>query len=245
MKLSSVLFLSLSLAILPAAQSANLIGAWSFDGNLDDGAAEGGANNGTAIGSPAFNDNASPAGGQSLLLNGEDQGVGILGAAALDSNESSLTYWVNPLDATQSGGFERLTSRGGDTFETAISSTNNLSYFSPGPGWITIADTTVAPNEWTHVAWVSAGTGAEDMTLYVNGTSVFTGPGISDGNPTGLLNLGIRHNNVEGYEGLLDDVRLFSGALTAGEVGSLAVPEPSGALFLLLGATAFAARRRR
>ena len=247
--LGSAIVLSLSLALLPAAHSANLIGLWSFDGNLEDGAtadpAEGGANHGTAIGSPAFDDNSSPAGGQSLRLNGNDQGVGILGSAALDSNESSLTYWVNPLSAEQSGGFERLTSRGGDTFETAISSSNALSYFSPGPGWITIADATVAPNEWTHVAWVNSGTGGEDMELFVNGESVFTGPGISDGNPTGLLNIGIRHNNVEGYEGLLDDVRLYSGALTADEVGRLAIPEPSGALLLLLAAASIAVRRRR
>ena len=236
-----------AIALAPLAQSATLVGLWTFDDTLDDQSGNG--NNGTAIGAtpPSFETDvpAIVGSGKSLKFNGSDQGVGILGAASLNSNASSLTYWVNPLDAVQSGGFERLSSRGGDTFETALSTSNNLSYFSPGPGWITISSTSVPADAWTHVAWVNSGIGATDMELFVNGESVFTGPGISDTNPQGLMNLAIRHNGVEGYQGLMDDVRLYSGALTVGEVKALAVPEPSASLLALMGVLLFFFNRRR
>lgn len=223
-----------SLAVAPLLHSANLVAHLPFDGNLDD--ASGNGNNGAAIGSPGFVDDA-------VSFNGVDTGVTISTNASLDSNISTLAYWINPNGATQSGGFERLTSRGGDSFETAFSTNDELSYFSPGGGWLTI-DVPLPNDEWSHVAWVNSGSGALDMELFVNGVSIYEGPGITDGNPSGLLNIGIRHNDVEGYEGLMDDLRLYDGALTSAEVNAL-IPEPSSSALAILGLLGFCLRRRR
>ncbi|NIP98795.1 MAG: hypothetical protein GWO24_37485, partial [Akkermansiaceae bacterium] len=87
-----------------------------------------------------------------------------------------------------------------------------------GPGWIRTG-ITIPGDEWTHVAWRNTGSGPENIELLVNGEPSFLGSGV--GAPSGLMNIAIRHNGVEGYEGLIDDVRLYAVALNDDQIQGL------------------------
>ena len=212
----TVVCLLLSAPNLPG----DLVGWWAFDDNLVDSSPEG--NDGTELDTAVYeNDVPDAIGvGKSLRFNGDSDGVGVDPADSLDSEEFTLAYFINPDGAGQSGGFERLTSRGGDSFETAIGGSDELSYFNPGVGW-NGTSVSVENSEWTHVAWRNDGS---DMRLLINGAEEFVGPGFPDP-PFDHMNIGIRHNNVEGYEGLMDDVLLWddsSNPLTDDDIKQIA-----------------------
>jgi hypothetical protein len=177
---------------------------------------------------PAFVDDGSPGGGESLSLTTNPMGISVPGNSSLASNAFTLSYWAKPTSLQEGAGYERLTSRASDTFETAIGNRQGsapdltLSYFQGG--WIDSGNA-LALNEWAHVAWRNAGDGAEDMTLWINGVKVFTGPGVPAGRSgNGLMNVGNRWNGTEGFEGGMDDVRLYATALTDNEMTALAEP---------------------
>ena len=176
------------LALTPAA-SASLAGYWPFDGDALD--ASGTGNNGTLHGDAGFSATVPAAigGGMSLAVDGDGDYVNIPADASLNSNVFTLAYWANQNGATQmTGSFERLTSRGGDTFETAVSGDGsvirydgawvNTGYDLPGSGW-------------AHLAWVSDGS---NLSLYVDGALAHSTA--SSVSPSGLLRFGARHNNI-------------------------------------------------
>lgn len=210
----------------------------TFDGTLEDSSGKG--NNGNAIGEPDFDD-AVPdvlGGGQSLRLpDGDLDGVAIDPSELLNDSPFTLAYFVNPDGSPQgNAGLERLTSRAGDGFETAIGDANaiggtasetglTLSYYQ---GSWNVTDVEIATDEWTHVAWRNEGGGPGDMQLFINGSLEYTGPGVPAGRLNGLMNLGIRHNNVEGYEGLMDDFRLYATGLSDEDIAAIAAGEGGG-----------------
>ena len=204
----------------------------TFDGIADD--VSGNENHGEAIGDPSFDDNVPEVlgGGESLRLpDGDVDGVGLEPSDQLNSSPFTLAYFINSDGSAQgNAGLERLTSRAGDGFETAIGDANavggtssetglTLSYYQ---GTWNVTDVEIADNGWTHVAWRNDGDGPDDMHLFVNGALEYTGPGVPEGRLTGLLNIGIRHNGVEGYEGLMDDFRLYAGSLSDADIADLA-----------------------
>ena len=189
------------------------------------------ANHGTLLGDPAFVAAESPGGGQALALTANAMGIAIPANATLAWNVFTLSYWVKPTSLQEGAGLERLTGRGGDAFETAIGNRAavggapdlTLSYFQ-GTGWHSTG-TALELEAWTHVAWRSVGEGDQDMTLFINGQPVFFGPGVPLSKP-GLspLRIGNRYNDEEGFEGLMDDVRLYRAGLSDSAVAALAPP---------------------
>lgn len=236
-----------------ASVHAALVASFQLEGNANDASALG--NNGTLQGDAGFSaDTPGGLGGQSLELpvgGAEDSGVSVAPHPSLNGDIFTLSYWVKPTTNQGNAGLERLTSRGGDAFETAIGDRNavggapdlTLSYFQGA--WIS-TETQVALNLWSHVTWRNLGTGPEDMELFVDGVSVFIGPGVPPVPEGSLLNIGTRHNNVEGFEGLIDDVRLYDNALSDEEIAALAViPEPASTCLLLFGVAWLGMRRKR
>jgi hypothetical protein len=201
-------------ALLGVHAQAGLVGYWDFDGNVADQSPEG--NHGTLTG--ATYDAQVPSaigGGQSLRFDGDGDYVTVGADSSLNSNVFTLAFFVNQDGAVQSGNYERLTSRGSDTFETALNAGSRISYY-PAPGWTT-ATYGVPRDGWKHVAFVSDGS---DMTVYSNGAPVFNNS--FAGSPAGILRIGARHNGVEGFEGLMDDAALWDNELGQAEMVALA-----------------------
>ena len=227
-----------------------------FDGNTDD--LSGTGNTASLINGADYSSDSPFSGGQSLAVqNGgaaENQGAMVTSNASLGANPFTLAYWIKPTSTQGNAGLERITSRGGDAFETAFGDANavggttsvlgvSLSYYQ---GTWNVTNVGVPLNEWSHIAWVNSSDAGDGMELFVNGTSAFTGPGADATRPgTDFMNIGTRHNDVEGFEGLIDDVRLYDTALDAAEIGRLAVPEPSSVCLMLIGLAGFVLRRQR
>ncbi len=190
-----------------------MVAYWDFNGNLDD--ATGAGNDGTILNNATYGDDTPTDTGQSLSVPGgaENNGVLIPGTN-LGSNPFTLSYWIKPTSATANAGLERITSRGGDQFETGIGNAfaaggtssetgTTLSYYPGGSGW-QVTNVPITINEWTHVAWSVS---PESTTLYINGEEAYVGIGASADKPgTNDFFIGTRHNSVEGYEGFIDEM---------------------------------------
>lgn len=246
--------------VFSAPSQAALVAHWTFDneagGTVPD--VTGNGLDGTLINGASLIPDSPFGGGQSLATgNGggtENQAVDIPGSASLGANPFTLAYWIKPTtDQASIAGLERITSRAGDAFETAIGDASavggttsptglTLSYYQ---GVWHVTNVPITVDEWTHVAWVNT---AANMELFVNGASAFTGPTVAGTRPgTGFMRIGTRHNNVEGFEGYVDDLRLYDQALSAPEVAQLAevIPEPSSIVLSVIGLLGCAALRRR
>jgi len=201
-------------ALLSLHADAGLVGYWDFDGNVNDQSPQG--NHGALTGA-TFDAQVPSAigGGQSLRFDGDGDYVTVAPDPSLNSNVLTLALFVNQDGATQNGNFERLTSRGGDSFETALNGNGQVSYY-PKPGWTT-ATYEVPRTGWKHVAFVSDGS---QMTVYSNGAPVFSDA--FAGSPSGLLRIGARHNGIEGFQGLIDDAALWDSQLGQAELVALA-----------------------
>lgn len=220
--------------------SAYLVLWLKFEGDAQDSSLK--ANHGTLLESPEFVNEGGPGGGNALYFTSNTMGVTVPGNNMLSSQIFTLSYWAKPTTLQEGAGLERLTSRAGDLFETAIGNRSalggvidlTLSYFQGA--WV---DTGVAlvQDEWAHVAWRCMGDGPEDMTLWVNGIKVYTGQGLPAGRPgSGVMNIGNRANSSEGFEGAMDDIRLYRAALRDTEMAGLAVPATgSGGTFEITG----------
>jgi hypothetical protein len=221
----------------------------NFDGSVNDQSAS--LNHGTLLGDATYSDDVPPPikRGQSLkLTNGdgvENQGVKIPANPNLSSNVFTLAYWVKPTTEQGNAGLERLTSRAGDMFETAIGDGHavgggtplQLSYFQ---GSWRLTDVALTQDKWTHVAWRNKGTGDEDMELFIDGVSAYVGIGVPSGRPgSGFMNIGTRHNTTEGFEGFIDELYLYTRELSGDEIKALAAPKAEGFRVLRLsrGAT--------
>jgi hypothetical protein len=198
----------------PLSIPSGLVGYWNFNNNVRDRSGE--ANHGSLQGASYSND--SPlVGGQALDFSGNSQHVLVAADSSLNSNPFTISFYMK--DRGQGGNVNRLMSRQNDRFELGIDKvfgSNGLAYNSPATGWNT-SSAVPALNTWQHVAYVVT---SSTMTIYVDGV-VAHGPAAFNASPTGFIHIGNRHNNAEGFNGLMDEVAMWNRALSAAEVASL------------------------
>ncbi|MCF7973607.1 MAG: discoidin domain-containing protein [Phycisphaerae bacterium] len=207
-----------------------LFAQYSFEGNAND--VSGNGHNGTLVGSAGFTAGAK---GQALNLDGIDGCVDLGPAGGFNfAGSFSVCAWVNITELTAGWGHAIMGNRGEDNLGWQLrrhSSTPNLTFTVRGTtgaddpqGTVNVAAMT---GEWIQV------TGVYDMeaglrTLYVNGmldvqiadTGVCTPS-------THNVYIGARavaaNTGPEAFfYGLIDDVRVYNRALSAGEALSLA-----------------------
>ena len=116
----------------------------------------------------------------------------------------------------------------------------------------------VLEDVWTHFAVTWDGSSADGFAYYLDGSVVghtsgqvgtFGGfPNLPIGETLGATPLGAPNGAIEhGFVGALDDISVWTGALTAAEIQAdyfAAVPEPSTTFFGTIGFLALARRRR-
>ena len=114
---------------------------------------------------------------------------------------------------------------------------------------------TPVAGEWQHLALSFAADSGPDgngeytgtLTAYIDGEAVAANTSVKY-SPAGegVTTLGLGRYSSNYYDGLIDDVRIYDNALSAGEIDALAtVPEPASAGLTLLGITAMLLIRKR
>lgn len=221
------------------ALTDNLVSYWKLDessGNAADSVASNTlTNNNTVLYAPAkINNGASmvAASSQSLsIADGSQAGLDL-------SGDMSISLWVNPVTLSATGGNNAMvgkdntSDRAYDFYLTNSSGTVNITHFiysSSGDNTtITVGEGSVDidPAVWTHLV-VTVVVSTKTITFYVNGAADSTSYG--DRNATSIFNsssyFSIGHPEVFGggsyWNGLIDEVGVWSRALTGSEVTSL------------------------
>ena len=213
-KLTCLAFLILLLSVSGNA-SAELVGHWKLDGNLDDSA---GSANGTFTGgTPSYGAGMV---NQGLVFDGADDYL------ELPSPTNPTTYtiaaWVKPANTDAANIIARTSSSGPTTHwshQLRISSSGAFEHYTwDGSARIVTGTTAIEADAWYFV--VSIATNDGDVRLYMNGqeegaaTTVATLWGAGD-----RYHVGSNSGNAMGWlEGMVDDIRVYDHILSEVEI---------------------------
>jgi hypothetical protein len=216
-----------------SAALPNTVSRWAADGNALDSVD---SNNGTLINGVTFGTGQF---GQAFSLNGTNQYVDIPDSNSLDiTNALTISAWINPTTVTSSRRIvDKITVGFTDGYLLDILG-GSLRMIA---GSRLLSGGTVATNTFQNVAGVYDG---QFMRLYINGVQVASNDfGSIAPIPTNnrSLKIGVDSTgNGNLFSGLIDEVNIFNRALSASEIGQLAlnpnnvsVPEPTSTLGLL------------
>jgi hypothetical protein len=213
----------------PGVAGTALLARWDFDEGQGTTArdASGNGNGARLMGGAGWG--AGRAGGSALQLNGSGAYVALPADILHDVGDFSITSWVN-----WNGGrtWERLFDLGVDVnhylFLTPHASNGVVRYEATltqnGPFLRADGVQELPPRKWTHVAVTLSGT---TLTLFVNGAAVGSNGNMFI-NPFQLRHT--THNSIgksqwpsdPTFNGLVQDFRIYRGALTASQVAALA-----------------------
>jgi len=224
---------------------AGLVGWWKLDdassGTSPATAADssGNGNNGTNTATPTWTGSGKI--GSALTLNGTTQDVSVPDVASLRLAGSwTVSGWINMPSLPPSGDRYTLVSKNdassNENYEILVDNQSNSNMFGvTGPSFVVHFATSGGVDKFaTYTAPINTGTwylvtGTWDgttLTLYVNGASVATNvPGAVPASASGQALL-IGYDNTGSAQpywahGTIDDVRVYSRALSAAEVGQL------------------------
>jgi hypothetical protein len=205
----------------PPPPPTGLVASYNFDAGTGTTVADlsGNANAGTITGA-----NWATAGknGGALSFNGTSNYVQVADSNSLDlTTGMTLEAWVNPaalgtawrtvLFKEQSGGMIYSLYANQDT-------TRPVGQVNIGGEQNVVGAASLALNTWSHLAVTYDGSA---LRLYVNGAVVATTPATGTiPASTGVLRMGGNSVWGEWFGGLLDDVRIYSRALSAGEIAT-------------------------
>lgn len=218
----------LLVSVAPLAVAQNLVGQWSFEGNLLD--TSGNNNNGIAEGTIAY---APGRFGQALDLTAGQGYVRIPNSPSLQTPAFTVAYWAyfpyaqNPDIANKrnAGDSESSWQVNLSSFDDVNMNLQGCLVAPNGSGCNYSANLSPSPvGNWTHVAVTYDGT---TMNGYINGNLV--GTWNETGTP-GTQSADIYFGNVwygQQFYGLLDELQIYDGALSAAQVAALYDPVPT------------------
>ncbi len=241
------------IALAPGAARAQLVAEYLAEGNANDTT---GNHNGTLVNGAGFGAGIF---GQAFQLNGTNQYVSVpdSSAFAFGTNPYTLSVRAN-FDSIRSGGLGSLPNvlvaqdEGGGTTNKWVfflDGSGNLAFHVNGPSSVFLSEpTAVTPvaGAWHLYSLTHSGT---TFTFYEDATSLGSvSNAISVPNAAAPMTIG-QAEGLGFFTGRLDDVRIYSSALSASQIAALAAastPEP-GAVALLAAGTAvgLATLRRR
>jgi len=223
-----LVLLSLLLPIFVSAQSG-LISYWSFDDSGNPGDDDVGNNDGILMGDASWISNGYSGG--AISFDGVGDFMIIDGTGTYD--DYSISVWFKTPDAhTSDRLFSDAHNAGAGTFgrpdihfvEGKVRVTGG--YNGTAYPYITSGNS-YDDNTWHHVVLVVR-SGVNELTLYVDGN--FVGSNINYAEPLNLNNggdsdnrveIGARSRKINYFNGTIDEVKIFSSALSAQEVSDL------------------------
>ena len=248
---------------MAGSSMAALVGHWEFDNSGDVGQATVSTSLET-VGDAAYS--ASGKVGGALSLDGSGDYLRVDASHTLASGlptgdasytiaafiqttanvRNTVTYWGN-LSTAQSNGFRTTTVNEAAITQNSTGGILNWGFardFGHGAGGTPPG--TIYDGQWHHIA-ATYDSATSTKRLYFNGVELGSGLVIADLNvaATGFT-LGATRTGGEGFNGLIDDVRVYDNVLSQSEIADLAaIPEPSSVAMLGLGALGLLFRRRR
>ncbi len=193
-----------------APNDNGVVGQWDFD--------EGG---GQTVADSSGNANDGTWHGSSMSFNGVDDYVEVPDDDSLDiTEEITIEAWVK---LSPTGKFQAIIDKKwADGYALLISDSGNIiGYYSNGgpPNYNTIqtADNSFMWDDWTHISYTFTESSAK---IYINGElkKMKTPEGGITSNPNANLRIGCNFNDNYQVNGLIDNVRIYSRALSAQEV---------------------------
>lgn len=193
----------------------NIVSYWKLDGNSTDSL---GINNGTDT-SITYN------AGNGIIIQGAGftkAGSSLIATAfqfTTGTNAKSFSIWIKPTASLLrgwaiGGGVDSANNAFGLFLGT--DGTGDLVFFGNG-GANDLSITTISGGVWSHVVVTYDGT---TLTAYVNGSSAASALRTL-ATSAGNTNIGRRTDNTASWDGAIDEVGVWSRALTAGEVTQL------------------------
>lgn len=211
----------------PTGVDTGLKGYWSFNGKDMSGTTaydrSGAGNTGTLTNGPTVTPGKI---GQALEFDGSNDRVAIASSGAALNLTSALTYsaWIYP--QTFGGGslgriIDKNVGNSGVFLVDNSNITSGLGFGYNGGGLVSSNSNAITLNKWQHVV-VTYNSGT--VAFYVDGTLNIGG--LSAGglaSDTGAFAIGERSNGAadRGFDGYIDEVRVYNRALTAGEISAL------------------------
>jgi chitodextrinase len=184
---------------------------WNLNESSGTSAADSSGNGGTAtlVGSPTWTTGVA---GNGLTLNGTSQ---YLNAGNVGSAAFTLSAWVNATPDSSGAWHSVVIKQNSFGFEM----NNGVVYASVGDGssWSGTVQAPIASGVWKHIVQTYDGT---NNRIYVDGVLVASGTGSLTNTSSNLL-IGSWNGSSEFFNGKIDEVRVYNGALTSAEVSTL------------------------
>jgi hypothetical protein len=204
---------------------SGLVAWWPGEGHANDIA---GTNNGTLVNGATF---ARGQVGSAFSFNGGLDSVVVPDSDSLRfTTEFTIEAWINPSSTNVDQAIVSkvgLASGNNEGYELYLSPQDFLSaqFNSPGQNWpgnviVYPNGSAIVPQVWNHVAWTYD---QSAMKLYLNGLPVTTnviGPLPIATSSDNFRISGVDNNSV-GFHGLIDEVSVYSRALTDGEIAAI------------------------
>ncbi len=208
--------------VIPTPAAPVLVGHWKLDNNVQDSSGNG--NHGTLAGGPTYD--AAGRIGAALYLDGVDDYVNCGNGASLNITDAvTLSVWVNPRDAGNAQ-HNDFVGKGDTSYAIKHNSTNVLQFFIYDGTWYSVNGPVLTADfnsNWHHVAGTYDGT---QLKLYVDGKLIngTLRKGVI-ASSTYNVNIGRNSQNTDRlYNGQIDEVRIYRGALPKSEIVKLANP---------------------
>ncbi len=228
-----------------------LVAHYTFDGNVND--ATGNGHNGTVYGGAGYSEGVV---GSAIDMDGLDDYVRVSDAEDLrmqDSFSASIWFRAESVDVKwkllhKLGLSSAINySFASDPIDSVWYLSGHFEATSDADYYLKLEDEgVVKSNVWHHAAFTKNG---DTFTMYLDGDVLDT-RNHSFTEAVGAYDMLIGAGDYSGpatfnyFPGQLDELRIYDRALSSGEVGQLAVPEPATAISLMVGSFVVLCYRR-
>ncbi len=209
--------------------SAGLVGHWSFDSSNPTTDSSGQNNQGTLNGSPSIVDGPN---GNALNFNSKSDYLEVADSSSLDvSDEITISAWIRPESRATQYVIKKADRNQTDGFELSLSSSGRVFVRFNGDSSgndFRLDSTSRYPTDgstWMHVAATYDGS---TIRLYINGELEASQSASFQIATNDLpLAIGAGHNGDRGYVGAMDDVRIYSQAISQQEIDAIITGQPT------------------